>query len=92
MVLTGGASALPGIRELASQILGLPVQIVKPQNLTGMIDKLGSPAFSTSVGLLNWASLMSEFSQETPSYRPSTKTIQQMDWSGIKNWLRRLLP
>ena len=92
MVLTGGASALPGIRELASQILGLPVQIAKPQNLTGMIDKLGSPAFSTSVGLLNWASLMSEFSQETNTYRPSTKSIQQMDWSGIKNWLRRLLP
>jgi cell division protein FtsA len=92
MVLTGGASALPGIRELASQILGLPVQIAKPQNLTGMIDKLGSPAFSTSVGLLNWASLMSEFSQETTTYRSSTKPIQQMDWSGIKNWLRRLLP
>ncbi len=27
MVLTGGASALPGIRDLASQVLGLPVQI-----------------------------------------------------------------
>ena len=92
MVLTGGASALPGIRELASQILGLPVQIAKPQNLTGMVDKLGSPAFSTSVGLLNWASLMSEFAQETPSYRPSMKSIQYMNWDGIKSWLRRLLP
>ena len=92
MVLTGGASALPGIRELASQILGLPVQIAQPQNLTGMVDKLGSPAFSTSVGLLNWASLMSEFAQETPSHRTSAKSIQQMDWDGIKNWLRRLLP
>jgi len=92
MVLTGGASALPGIRELASQVLGLPVQIAQPKDLIGMVDNLQSPAFSTSVGLLNWASLMSEFAQETPSRRTSIKSIQQMDWNGIKNWLRRLLP
>jgi cell division protein FtsA len=92
MVLTGGASALPGIRDLASQVLGLPVQIAQPQNLSGMVDKLDSPAFSTSVGLLNWASMMSEFAQETPSRRPSARTLQEMDWDGVKNWLRRLLP
>ncbi len=92
MVLTGGASALPGIRELASQVLGLPVQIAQPKNLIGMVDNLQSPAFSTSVGLLNWASLMSEFAQETPSRRSSIKSIPQMDLDGIKNWLRRLLP
>jgi cell division protein FtsA len=92
MVLTGGASALPGMRELASQVLGLPVQIAQPKNLIGMVDKLGSPAFSTSVGLLNWASLMSEFAQE-PSYQfSSARSLQQMDFGGIKNWLRRLLP
>jgi len=92
MVLTGGASALPGIRELASQVLGLPVQIAQPQDLSGMIDKLNSPAFSTSVGLLNWASMMSEFAQESPTRRPSPKSLQEMDWNGVKNWLRRLLP
>ena len=92
MVLTGGASALPGIRDLASQVLGVPVQIAKPQNLIGMVDKLGSPAFSTSVGLLKWATLMSEFAQDTPPRRTSVKSIQEMDWHGIRNWLRRLLP
>lgn len=92
MVLTGGASALPGIRDLASQVLGLPVQIAQPQELIGMVDQLHSPAFSTSVGLLKWASMMSEFAQETTSRRPTAKSIQEMDWVGIKNWLRRLLP
>jgi cell division protein FtsA len=92
MVLTGGASALPGIRDLASQVLGLPVQLAQPQNLSGMVDKLDSPAFSTSVGLLSWASMMSEFAQETSSRRPSAKALQEMDWNGVKNWLRRLLP
>lgn len=92
MVLTGGASALPGIRDLASQVLGLPVQVAQPQNLIGMVEKLHSPAFSTSVGLLNWASLMSEFAQETPYQYSSIRSFQPKDWDGLKNWLRRLLP
>jgi cell division protein FtsA len=92
MVLTGGASALPGIRDLASQVLGLPVQIAQPKDLIGMVDNVQSPAFSTSVGLLNWASLMSEFAQEPLSQRTTSKSFQQMDWGGIRNWLRRLLP
>src|SRR5512139_679062 len=61
MVLTGGTSALPGIRALASRVLGLPVRIAQPENLVGMVDKLDSPAYSTGVGLLRWAFLMSEF-------------------------------
>jgi cell division protein FtsA len=51
-VITGGAAALPGIRDLATDILGIPVRVAKPEKLTGMADTLRSPAFSTSVGLL----------------------------------------
>jgi cell division protein FtsA len=92
LVLTGGASALLGIRELASQVLGIPVQIAQPRDLSGMVDQLQSPAYATSVGLLNWASMMSEFSQEPVSRRSASRSIQQLDWDGLKGWLRRLLP
>lgn len=54
MVLTGGCAELPGIDRVASRVLGFPVRIAKPENLTGMIDQLDSPAFSASVGLLYW--------------------------------------
>ena len=33
MVLTGGAAALPGIRKVASRVLGVPVRIAQPENL-----------------------------------------------------------
>jgi cell division protein FtsA len=36
MVLTGGSSVLPGMRMLASQVLGLPVRISQPEGLVGM--------------------------------------------------------
>jgi cell division protein FtsA len=39
---------------LARDVLGLPVRIGEPQNLQGLVDTLQSPAFATSVGLLNW--------------------------------------
>ena len=53
MVLTGGTSALPGIRKIASEVLGMPVRTAQPENLKGLVDKLNSPSYSTSVGLLH---------------------------------------
>jgi cell division protein FtsA len=96
MVLTGGTSALPGIRNIASQVLGVPVRIAKPENLVGMTDRLESPAFSTSVGLLRWGMLMNEFAPEAASRhtRPGRGHVDVsfIDWERVKGWLRRLLP
>jgi cell division protein FtsA len=93
MVLTGGSSALPGVRTVASQVLGVPVRIAKPENLIGMIDKLDSPAYSTSVGLLRWAVLMSEVSPQGGRRRPRAQSQGGgFDWDKVKNWLKRLLP
>jgi cell division protein FtsA len=98
MVLTGGTSALPGIRTLASQVLNVPVRIAKPENLVGMVDKLDSPAYSTSVGLLRWALLMSEVTPQGERRRSSPVRSSPngqagaTTWEKLKNWLTRLLP
>jgi cell division protein FtsA len=60
MVLTGGCSLLPGIQTTAREILSIPMRIAKPENLVGLVDQLDSPAFSTSVGLLNWSLLLDQ--------------------------------
>ncbi len=52
VVLTGGSTLLPGIREVAARVMKLPVRLAQPEKITGMADTLRSPAFSTSVGLL----------------------------------------
>jgi cell division protein FtsA len=94
MVLTGGTSSLPGIRTVASHVIGVPVRIAGPENLVGMTDRLESPAFSTSVGLLCWATLMSEVASPQGERRRSRARSQSssMDWENLKNWLKRLLP
>ncbi len=90
MVLTGGTSLLPGIRGLASKVMGLPVRLAQPENLIGLTDQLNSPAYSTSVGLLNWALLMSETSPENVNPGPGSKGMIDID--KVKKWIKKLLP
>jgi cell division protein FtsA len=93
MVLTGGTSNLPGIRALASQTLNLPVRIAMPENLIGMSDKLQSPAFSTSIGLLKWALLMTDiYVQPARTGMRIGPVAAGFEWGSVKDFLRRLLP
>jgi len=94
MVLTGGTSALPGIKRIATEVLGMPVRTAQPENLTGLVDKLSSPAYSTSVGLLRWATTMREHDAAVISgnaHRRS-KGESNMNFDAVKNWMKRLLP
>lgn len=52
VVLTGGASQLPGTRELAQLILDKQVRIGRPTRIAGLGDAHAGPAFSTAAGLL----------------------------------------
>jgi cell division protein FtsA len=50
--LTGGTSLLTGIRPLAARVLACLCALLDPENLTGLVDQLHSPIYTTSVGLL----------------------------------------
>ena len=55
VVLTGGASQLTGVRELASQLLDKQVRLGKPLGVSGLAEATGGPAFATGAGLLSYA-------------------------------------
>jgi len=52
LVLTGGASALTGIGELAEEIFEAPVRQGLPSAIGGLMDVVRSPMYSTGVGLV----------------------------------------
>ncbi len=52
VVLTGGASQLPGLPEAARRILGRNVRIGRPLGLAGLPEAAKGPAFAASAGLL----------------------------------------
>ena len=57
VVLTGGASQLPGVRDVASQVLNAPVRLGRPTIAEKLGETLGTPAFSTASGLLMYSEL-----------------------------------
>jgi cell division protein FtsA len=52
VVLTGGASQLTGLPDLAAQILGRPVRIGRPLGISGLPEEARGPAFAVAAGLL----------------------------------------
>jgi cell division protein FtsA len=55
VVLTGGASQLPGVREMAGRILGKQVRHGRPLKISGLAEATGGPAFAAAAGLLHFA-------------------------------------
>lgn len=90
-VITGGGSQIPGVRELAEQVMDFPVRIGKPEKLTGMADTLRNPAYSTSVGLLRLGLDMDRGAVASPKAN-SAGTFNRGIGSILGDFLRRLLP
>ena len=83
-VITGGATQLPGMAELAEEVLGIPVRVGMPKGVGGLADVVKSPAFSTGVGLVQYGASQQSLTGRTPS-APSR------NGGGIFTRLRRVL-
>jgi cell division protein FtsA len=83
VVLCGGTAQLPGVKDVARDVLGLPVRVGEPENLRGLVDTLHNPAFATTVGLLEWGG-----THDIP------KQVPQPARSSLKmpGWLKAFLP
>ncbi len=52
VILTGGASQLAGVAELAAKILGREIRTGRPLGIGGLPDSAKGPAFAVAAGLL----------------------------------------
>jgi len=55
VVLVGGASQLPGVRDLAAQILERRVRIGRPIRSRGLTEAINGPSYAVCAGLLTYA-------------------------------------
>jgi cell division protein FtsA len=67
VVLTGGASQLIGVRDLAAQILDKQVRHGRPPSPRGLPDSASGPAFAVPVGLLVWAATEGQIARDLAS-------------------------
>ncbi len=54
VVLTGGASQLLGVRDMAATLLGKQVRLGRPRSLPGLAEAVSGPAFATALGMLEY--------------------------------------
>lgn len=52
IVITGGTALMHGITELAERVFEMPVRIGVPTGVSGLVDSVSDPRFSTGVGLI----------------------------------------
>ncbi len=92
LVLTGGSASLPGIDELAEQVLRMPVRIGLPKSIHGLADSLNSPAYAASVGLLHWSILEDGHN----GHKPGFSSKSPFEFKGVletaRRWLKALIP
>ncbi len=84
IVITGGASCLEGIGELAEEVFQVPVRIGLPTGLGGLIDVVNNPKYATSTGLI----LYGEKSFKTGKTRElQGRNLFEKIFSRMKDWV-----
>ena len=88
IVLTGGASQIPGLDVLAPKILGQRVRLGRPMRVQGLPQAASSAAFSAAVGLSLFAANPQDewWDFETPAERYPARSLRRaMRWLK-ENW------
>ncbi len=85
IVLTGGTAAMEGITELAEQVFNLPVRRGLPMGITGLVDVVKSPMYSTGVGLVQYGG---KHLTGTQFQRGSENKIFNKLTSRMKEWMK----
>lgn len=55
VVITGGVANLPGVAQLAEELMDMPVRCALPTGISKLSDLVRNPSCSTGVGLLHYA-------------------------------------
>ncbi len=84
VVLTGGASQLVGVRELAARVLDRQVRLGRPHPVRGLPETASGPAFAAPLGLLAWgAGEGRPLLDLSPGLEPPASRFRR-----LVNWLR----
>lgn len=92
IVLTGGTAQLPRLDELMRDMLGIPVRIGTPADLTGLADTLNSPAYATAIGVVALGHAPRMSGLHSSSGPPSDHGGWVSTYERFKRWLKEFLP
>ncbi|MEZ4651482.1 MAG: cell division protein FtsA [Candidatus Eisenbacteria bacterium] len=80
IVLTGGASLLPHVRDLCERVFGLPTRLGQSEAVAGVSDLAFDPRLSVAIGLLRYA--------EAPEESRGSLGVFGRVSRPVKDWIR----
>jgi cell division protein FtsA len=86
VVITGGATLLEGMPELAEFVFEMPVKRGLPQNIGGLRDIVNSPKFATGVGLVRYGARNVQKSK----FPIREKNIYDKVRGSMRSWIKDL--
>jgi cell division protein FtsA len=78
IVLTGGCAKMEGVIDLAEEVFHVPVRIGVPTQVSGLVDVVRNPIYSTGVGLLLYGK----------KHRRDSSWDQKGEWGAKNLWQR----
>ena len=86
VVITGGASLMPGLSQVATDRFRLPVRIGKPRGVSGLVDQVANPAHATAVGLVRYG--MQHVAPGRPTQRSFSLDTENPIFLKVRNFLK----
>jgi cell division protein FtsA len=90
-VITGGGAQIGGAREVAAEVLGMPVRVGRPIGILEESARAG-PAFAAAAGLLRWRLDRPPDAAEAHGYEPGLREVSaaacaaaSRAWSWLKD-------
>ncbi|MFT4561582.1 MAG: cell division protein FtsA [Gammaproteobacteria bacterium] len=81
VVLTGGGSKMEGAIDLAEEVFHMPVRLGSPQYISGLVDVVRNPIYSTGVGLLLFGNQAVDSAAQNARFESQGSLLERM-----KNW------
>src|SRR3989339_375279 len=94
LVITGGGALTVGMLETGKKVVGLPIRLGYPEGVSGLIDEIIDPQFSTTVGLLLYGKR--NIMTEKPGFKNFNKIWKDFSIGGqmgsLKNFFKQFIP
>lgn len=92
IVLTGGASQLAGLQEMASDHLKVNIRIASPQKIQGLSDDVNNPSLSSCLGIMQYG-WEDQLIENSSSSRPHQETSFEGTplWKKVYVWVKENL-
>lgn len=94
LVITGGGALTVGMIETGKHVIGLPIRIGIPEKVTGLIDEIIDPQYSSTIGLILYGD--KNIMEGDKSFKNFNKIWKDFSIGGsmgkLKNFFKQFIP